>query len=106
MIFLSEEMCDQRSKCFYANIGFPASIARSVVEQELTRPISSIFSSFEDQPIAAASIAQVHRGVLLEEGVPVIIKILRPGVAKAFRRDMVLLSNLVKVLSASPSSPP
>lgn len=95
----TEEMCDQLSKCLYANVAFPSSVVREVVERELGRPIDALFAVFEDNPIAAASIAQVHRGVLLNENVAVVIKVMRPGVSDAFRRDMALLRILVRFFS-------
>ncbi len=95
----SEEMCKELSKTFFSNIGFPTAEAKKMIERELGRPLQVIFSTFEDQPLAAASIAQVHRAVLRKEGVPVVIKLLRPNVVEAFRRDMKLLRFMVKVLS-------
>jgi len=94
----SVEMCKELSQTLYSNIGFPAEIAKKTIERELGSPLEAIFSSFEDQPLAAASIAQVHRAVLRKEGVPVVIKLLRPNVIEAFRRDMGLLHLLVGLL--------
>lgn len=96
---LSDEMCDQLSRCLYSNVAFPSSIARAVVERALQKPISQVFSSFDDKPLAAASIAQVHRAVLLEEGVSVVVKVLRPGVGASFKRDMRLLRGILKLAS-------
>lgn len=66
---------------------FPASEARATVEEALGAPISELFSSFDDTPVAAASIAQVH---LAEDsdGNKVAVKILRPGIEEIFRRDL------------------
>ncbi|SMF97328.1 ubiquinone biosynthesis protein [Methylomagnum ishizawai] len=97
---LSDEMCDQLSQLLYANIGFPGSVVREAIERELGCPVEKIFSRFEDAPLAAASIAQVHRAVLRQEGVPVVVKLLRPNVIEAFRRDMSLLRMVVGFLTA------
>jgi ubiquinone biosynthesis protein len=50
-------------------------------------PIGQIFSSFSE-PVAAASIAQVHKAVLADAGQSVAVKVLRPGIEKAFQRDV------------------
>jgi len=94
----SDEMCEELSQLLYSNIGFPAQTARQAIERELGLPVEAVFSTFEDQPLAAASIAQVHRAVLRKEGVAVVVKLLRPNVTEAFRRDMALLRGAVKIL--------
>ncbi len=66
---------------------FPLEQARAAVEAELGRPLGQVFSSFSD-PVAAASIAQVHRARLAETGADVAVKVLRPGIERAFRRDI------------------
>jgi ubiquinone biosynthesis protein len=65
---------------------FPDAEARAMVEQELGKPISELFTSF-GPAIAAASIAQVHKAVITE-GKTVAVKILRPGVERRFRNDI------------------
>lgn len=64
-----------------------AALARRVVEDDLGRPISAVFASFSDEPMAAASIGQVHRAVL-HDGRDVAVKIQYPGVAQAIRDDL------------------
>jgi ubiquinone biosynthesis protein len=66
---------------------FPTAIALRTVEEELGRPVSTIFSEFSE-PVAAASIAQVHSAILAETGERVAVKVLRPGIERAFRRDL------------------
>lgn len=62
-------------------------LARQVIEDDLGRPISALFGSFSDEPMAAASIGQVHRATL-HDGREVAVKIQYPGVAQAIRDDL------------------
>jgi len=76
---------------------FPAAEARATVERELGQPVEALFSSFDDRPAAAASIAQVHFAVTRPdsgegEGEAVAVKILRPGIEQAFARDLDLFA--------------
>jgi ubiquinone biosynthesis protein len=68
---------------------FPTPQAVAAIEGSLGRPLSSLFESFEG-PVAAASIAQVHPAVVAESGVSrkVAVKVIRPGVRKAFFHDL------------------
>ncbi|WP_163847818.1 2-polyprenylphenol 6-hydroxylase [Pseudooceanicola aestuarii] len=77
--------------------------ARHAVEAELGRPLDEIYSEFSE-PVAAASIAQVHHARLREDGREVAVKILRPGIERAFRRDVdafYLAATLIEGLSSS-----
>ncbi|RMB00641.1 2-polyprenylphenol 6-hydroxylase [Eilatimonas milleporae] len=60
-----------------------------IIADELGGPVEDHFDSFEVEPVAAASIAQVHRAVT-KEGRPVAVKVLRPGIEGRFRRDLAL----------------
>lgn len=62
---------------------FPA--IRAAIEQSLGKPLETIFSSFEEVPVGAASIAQVHRAVTTD-GRLVAVKVLRPGIEEEFAR--------------------
>ncbi|MBI6630719.1 2-polyprenylphenol 6-hydroxylase [Pontibaca salina] len=66
---------------------FPLDVARAEVEKELGQPLPEMFSEFSE-PIAAASIAQVHKARTAETGKEVAVKVLRPGIEKAFRKDI------------------
>ncbi len=65
---------------------FPADQARAEVERELGRPVEALFSEF-GEPVAAASIAQVHRA-RTTDGRKVAVKVLRPGIERRFARDL------------------
>ncbi|MGR3714514.1 MAG: 2-polyprenylphenol 6-hydroxylase [Shimia sp.] len=80
---------------------FDLATAKAEVLSELGRPVDEIFSEFSE-PVAAASIAQVHRARLAETGQEVAVKILRPGIEKAFRKDVdafYLAANTIELLS-------
>jgi ubiquinone biosynthesis protein len=76
---------------------FPPREAMAIVESELGAPLLQKFARFDETPLAAASIAQVHTAAL-PDGREVIVKILRPGVTEAIRRDMALLRDLTALL--------
>ena len=76
---------------------FSAAIAKRMLEEELERPIGEVFSSFEEKPVAAASIAQVHFAVTTE-GEDVAVKILRPDIEKRFARDLDLFLWIAELL--------
>ncbi len=60
---------------------------RQVIESSFGRPIDALFASIEQEPVGAASIAQVHRAVTTD-GADVAIKVLRPGIREKFARDI------------------
>lgn len=69
---------------------FDSAIAKQTIEEQLGVPISQLFASFEEKAVAAASIAQVHFAVT-PDGREVAVKVLRPGVERAFQRDIDLM---------------
>jgi len=71
---------------------------RKVVEEDLEEPISEIFSEFDEEPIAAASIGQVYRARLADDGREVAVKVQYPGVAGAVRADMQNLGMIMGLL--------
>ncbi len=76
---------------------FSVEEAKAEVEKELGLPVDQIFSHFSE-PVAAASIAQVHKATLADTGAEVAVKVLRPGIEKAFRKDVdafYLAANIV-----------
>ncbi|WP_113913617.1 2-polyprenylphenol 6-hydroxylase [Roseovarius dicentrarchi] len=82
---------------------FPVDVAKASIESELGRPVEMIFDDFSP-PVAAASIAQVHKARLKETGEEVAIKVLRPGIERAFRVDIdafYFAANVIELLSPS-----
>ncbi len=72
---------------------FEAALARAMIERSVGRPIGAIFAAFEDEPLAAASIAQVH-AARLENGREVVVKVLRPNMRARIEGDLQVLYTL------------
>ena len=70
---------------------FPGGQARVIIERALGEPLETIFEVFDEQPLASASIAQVHAG-RLRDGREIVVKVVRPGIERVIRRDLGLLS--------------
>lgn len=69
---------------------FPSDEALAIIEGAYGKSVGEVFASFDSEPLAAASIAQVHTATL-KDGQEVIVKVLRPGVKKRIERDMAVL---------------
>ena len=69
---------------------FPAEQAIQIMEEAYGRSVHDVFSRFDPEPLAAASIAQVHSAAL-QDGTEVIVKVLRPGVRQLIERDLDVL---------------
>lgn len=74
---------------------FDAAIARSIIEQEFGKKIEEVFSKFEDQPFASASIAQVHKAKL-KTGEKVVLKVRRPDIVEKIELDIMVMKYLAK----------
>lgn len=80
---------------------FPNAIAKRMIEAELGVAVDQAFSEFSE-PVAAASIAQVHRAKLADTGEDVAVKVLRPNIERAFRTDIdafYLAARMIELLS-------
>lgn len=75
---------------------FSSAEARRLVEAAYGRSLKEIFAHFEDTPLAAATIAQVHRA-RLNDGQDVVVKIVRPGIRAIIERDIEVLYTLAKL---------
>ena len=67
---------------------------RTVVTKSLRQPIEIVFSTFDNDVVAAASISQVHRAVLKKEGAIVVAKVRRPGIRKKIQADLNILESI------------
>ncbi len=72
---------------------FPAAQSRALVEKAFGKPIDDIFASFDAEPVASASIAQVHFATL-KDGREVAVKVLRPGMLEVIDDDLTLMRTL------------
>ena len=80
---------------------FPTDVAKRMIAEELMLPVDQIFSAFSE-PVAAASIAQVHRATLRATGQDVAVKVLRPGIGRAFQRDIdafYLMARTIEIIA-------
>jgi len=74
---------------------FASAEARRLIEAELGKPIAELFERFDDEPLASASVAQVHTAKLHGEGgIEVCVKVIRPGIELTIAKDMALLRAL------------
>lgn len=72
---------------------FPTKEAKLIIKEELGRSVDQIFAKFEDEPMASASIAQVHRATL-KNGKKVVVKIQRPGIEETIKEDIRIMHYL------------
>lgn len=82
---------------------FPTALARRTVEEDLGRPLSSVFAAFDDEPLAAASIAQVHGATLLD-GRSVVVKVQRPRLEEQVRDELRALLIVCELLERIPQA--
>ena len=81
---------------------FPSDDAILIIEKNLGAPINEVFAEFEREPLASASVAQVH-GARLHSGEEVVVKVIRPGIEKIIRKDirlMYLCARFIRILSS------
>ncbi len=88
---ISEELSKLRDKLPH----FKFSEAKAIIESELNADIDELFLHIEQKPVAAASIAQVHKAITLDND-EVAIKVLRPKIKKLFTKDLKLFEFVVK----------
>jgi len=92
-----EELVSEFKKCRDQVPAQPFEIVRATVEEDLGAPLEEIFSSFEETPLAAASIAQVHAAVL-KTGEPVVVKVQRTTVSTLVNKDIRVMAWLAPFL--------
>ena len=90
---LSADFADELARLQDRVPPFPAEVARALVEQAFGRPIEAVFARFDAEPVASASIAQVHFAQL-PDGREVAVKVLRPGMLRVIDDDLALMRTL------------
>ena len=93
---LSPELAYELAKLQDQVPPFPSDVALALLERAFNRPVSEVFAHFEREPLAAASIAQVHAARLVD-GTEVVVKILRPDVRALIERDIEVLYQLARL---------
>ena len=96
--FFGKEFCDVLATLQHRANGFSTEIVVQQIERSLNRSIQDVFSHFDEKPLAAASIAQVHRAQLRREDAAVVVKIMRPHAKEYFDKDIRFLRWCVAVL--------
>ena len=87
---LPDDVADELERLQDAVPPFPGVLAKQIIEKAFGRPVEELFDEFDPEPLASASIAQVH-AAKLKNGKEVVIKVLRPNVLSVIRRDISLL---------------
>lgn len=94
---IPENFVEEFSKLQDQVATLPFDEIKKQIESELNQPLENVFESFEQEPLAAASIAQVHAAVL-RGGQPVAVKVQRPGIDKILHTDVSILRGLANLL--------
>jgi len=93
---LPKDVADELAKLQDRVPPFPGAIARTLVESAYGRPVAEAFSEFDETPLAAASIAQVH-AARLPDGQEVVVKVLRPDMRELIELDLEVLYALAEL---------
>ncbi len=92
-----EALCEEFRKLQDEVPPFPGAEALKIVERELGRPLGEVFKTFDEKPVAAASMAQVHRATLLD-GAEAAVKVQRPDITKVIEIDVAILQDVAHFL--------
>lgn len=92
----SVEVCRELSQLQHRAIGFPLSDVKEILELEYGPDFNAIFEYFSAEPMAAASISQVHLALLREQSVVVAVKVRRPDAEHRFLRDLGHIRMLIR----------
>lgn len=93
-----DELVEEFTLCRDRVAPEPFEVARRVVEEDLGRPLDEVFERFDPQPLASASIAQVH-AARLRSGEEVVVKVQRPHVAERVRQDIGVMAWIAPLLA-------
>lgn len=94
---LSDEMADELAKLQAHVAPFSTDLAIASIERSLDRPLGDLFEHFEEQPLASASVAQVHRA-RLKDGTEVAVKVIRPDLKPLIEQQINLMRKVAAIL--------
>jgi ubiquinone biosynthesis protein len=93
---LHDDLADELAKLQDRVPPFSGVKARAIIEKAYGKPVDELLEAFDEQPLASASIAQVHTAQL-KDGKKVVVKVLRPQIEKTIRRDVDLLYTIARL---------
>ncbi len=96
---LPDDLAEELAKLQDRVPPFSGERARRIIERELKHPVDQVFAQFEVEPMASASVAQVHAATL-HTGQAVVVKVIRPGIGGIIRQDVALLYLLARMMHA------
>jgi len=96
---IGDELAKLQDKC----PAFDSADAKQIIEQSLGDSTDNLFKKFDKEPLASASIAQVHTAVT-HDGDEVVVKVVRPNIDKTIKRDIALMYALARLISKHPIS--
>ena len=96
---VGESIAEEFRGCLDTGPSVPFARVRSIIESELGRSLEDTYASFEERPLAAASIAVVHRAAL-RDGTPVAVKVLRPNIERTVATDLAMMEWFARFMAA------
>ena len=90
-------LSDAARRCIREVDPLDVTVVRAVIERDLGRPVDDLFASFEDRPLSAASVAQVH-GCVLPDGREAVVKVQRPELRATVTADLRIQWRLMRLL--------
>ncbi|TDJ31285.1 MAG: ubiquinone biosynthesis regulatory protein kinase UbiB [Gammaproteobacteria bacterium] len=93
---IPEDIADELTKLQDQVAPFPGEQAQAMIEEAYGQTVEEVFAEFSVEPLASASVAQVH-AARLKDGTEVVVKVLRPGVREQIERDIYLLYGLAQL---------
>jgi len=96
---LTDDIANELSKLQDHVKPFPAKLSTEIIERELGMDINDIFEEFITEPLASASIAQVH-AAKLKDGSDVIVKVVRPNIKQEIQKDLLLMKRIASYLTS------
>ncbi|MBR9828852.1 MAG: ubiquinone biosynthesis regulatory protein kinase UbiB [Oceanospirillales bacterium] len=94
---LPDDLAEELAKLQDRVPPFSGERAQKIIERELKQPVEQVFAQFEVEPMASASVAQVHAATL-HNGRSVVVKVIRPGIGRIIRQDVALLYLLARLV--------